>query len=62
MVDEKVISSEALKIITEEFDWIGDDINATYTYRDFYHYTAGVVDLANRLIRKSNEKVDKARD
>ena len=56
MVDEEIISSEVLKIIAGEFDWIGDDINATYTYRDFYNYTAGVVDLANRLIRKSDEK------
>lgn len=62
MVDKKVISLEALKIITEAFDWTEENNNATYTYRDFYNYVSGVADLANELIRKSGEKIDKARD
>lgn len=56
MVDEKVISGETLKIITEALKWTEENNNATYTYRDFYNYVSGISDLANELIRKLDKK------
>ena len=49
-MDEKTISSQALKMITEAFDWTEENNDAAY--RDFYNYVSGVTDLANGLIRK----------
>ena len=42
-MDEKTISSQALKIIVEAFDWTEEN-NAEY--RDFYNYVSGVTDFA----------------
>lgn len=59
-MDEKTISSQALKIIAEAFDWTEKDNDAAY--RDFYNYVSGVTDLANGLIKKLDKKVDEARN
>lgn len=49
-MDEKTISNQALKMITEAFDWTEENDDAAY--RDFYNYVSGVTDLTNGLIRK----------
>lgn len=59
-MNEKTISSQALKIIAEAFDWTEKDNDTTY--RDFYNYVSGVTDLAELLIRELDKKVDEARN
>lgn len=60
-MDEKTISSQALKIITEAFDWTEENDDAAY--RDFYNYVSGVTDLTNGLIRKLDKtKLEKTED
>lgn len=55
-MDEKTISSQALKIISEAFDWTDEEDDAAY--RDFYNYVSGVTYLANGLIRKLGKTED----
>lgn len=53
-MNEKTILSSAFKIINEASDWV--DERNDILYRDFYNYTLGITNLADKLIRKLDSK------